>query len=132
MRWKKNESAVNTFCCSRGLVVVVGIFLGLQADDWYRSRTGQQQLATYLQAVSKELETAASLRRGHIAWHERVIDGLVKVSKGSRAEYRPATRVQDPMTLRRSRRTADFCQTELRGLQVTAGIVCTDTVVIRR
>lgn len=64
------------------VVVVVGIFLGLQADDWYRARAEQQQLATYLQAVSNELETTASLRRGYIAWHERVIDGLVKALEG--------------------------------------------------
>ena len=58
------------------LVVVVGIFLGLQADSWYQSRSEQRELETYLQALSEELGTSAWMRGNYVQWHRRVIDGL--------------------------------------------------------
>lgn len=60
------------------LVVVVGIFLALQADSWYQSRTEQKQLSVYLQALTDELGTSAWMTERFVGWHERVIDGLGK------------------------------------------------------
>lgn len=58
------------------LIVVVGIFLGLQADSWYQSKSEQEQLEKYLQAVSDELASSTWIRERYVAWHERVIEGL--------------------------------------------------------
>lgn len=64
------------------LVVVVGIFLALQADSWYQARTEEKQLSVYLQALTDELGTTAWITERYVDWHERVIDGLLKVLDG--------------------------------------------------
>ena len=60
------------------LVVMAGIFLGLQADSWTQSRSEKKELSTYLQALSDELGSTAWMRRNYVGWHDDVIDGLRK------------------------------------------------------
>lgn len=64
------------------LVVVVGIFLALQADSWYQTRSEQKQLSVYLQALTDELGSSAWIRERYVGWHQRVIDGLLNTLDG--------------------------------------------------
>lgn len=57
-------------------VVVVGIFLGLQADSWNSTRIAKADLRDYLQALSQELANTVDIREQHIRWEKAVIDGL--------------------------------------------------------
>ena len=41
------------------LIVVVGIFIGLQVDDWNRSRIDRLDIAEYLQRIQKDLNRDA-------------------------------------------------------------------------
>ena len=41
------------------LIVVVGIFIGLQVDDWNRSRIDRADIAEYLQRIQKDLKRDA-------------------------------------------------------------------------
>jgi len=61
------------------LVVIVGIFLGLQADSWYESKSRKRELDSYLSALADELANTAWMRTNYVHWHERVIAGLKKV-----------------------------------------------------
>lgn len=61
------------------LVVIVGIFLGLQADSWYESKSKKRQLDSYFRALSDELANSAWVRTNYVRWHEKVIDGLKTV-----------------------------------------------------
>ena len=61
------------------LVVIIGIFLGLQADSWYESKSRNRELDSYLSALADELANTAWMRTNYVHWHERVIAGLKKV-----------------------------------------------------
>jgi hypothetical protein len=41
------------------MIVVVGIFIGLQVDDWNRSRIDRADIAEYLQRIQKDLQRDA-------------------------------------------------------------------------
>lgn len=61
------------------LVVIVGIFLGLQADGWYESKSKKRELDSYFSALADEVANTAWVRTNYVRWHERVIDGLKRV-----------------------------------------------------
>ena len=61
------------------LVVIVGIFLGLQADSWYESQSRKKELDSYFWSLSDELANSAWMRTNYVRWHEKVIDGLKTV-----------------------------------------------------
>jgi hypothetical protein len=61
------------------LVVIVGIFFGLQADSWYESKSKKKELDSYFGALADELANSAWMRTNYVRWHERVIDGLKEV-----------------------------------------------------
>ena len=57
-------------------VVIIGIFLGLQADSWNRARIAKADLDDYLQALSQELANTVDIRERQIRWENAVVDGL--------------------------------------------------------
>ena len=61
------------------LVVVVGIFLGLQADSWYESESKKRELNSYFGVLSDELANTKWSRTNYVRWHQKVIDGLKMV-----------------------------------------------------
>ena len=45
------------------LIVVVGIFIGLQVDDWNQVRIGRSDIAIYLQRIHGDLNRDATFSR---------------------------------------------------------------------
>ena len=90
------------------LVVIIGIFLGLQADGWYESQSKKRELYSYYGALSDELANTAWMRKNYVRWHEGVIDGLKKAQAAldgvpvtedeEELVYRALTNVGNPPT----------------------------------
>ena len=54
------------------VVLVVGIFLGLQVDNWNQERQAHEAAKTYYARLADDLRTELELRRTRIAYYERV------------------------------------------------------------
>ena len=54
------------------IVVVTGIFLGLQADNWNEDRQARAASKVYYARLADDLRTELELRRTRIAYYERV------------------------------------------------------------
>lgn len=61
------------------IVVIVGIFLALQADSWNQDRLARKDLEVYMQSLTQELANTVTIRNQHIVWETKVIKGLMNV-----------------------------------------------------
>ncbi len=62
-------------------VVVVGIFLGLQANMWFQTSLERKELDAYLKALTGELTTSVAIYGSYAEHSQRSIDGLTNALK---------------------------------------------------
>jgi len=68
------------------LIVVVGIFIGLQVDDWNEGRKTQERESEYLAALSEDLKTVRSNVESAIKTHENLASYGLKALEILRGE----------------------------------------------
>lgn len=79
------------------IVVVVGIFLGLQVDNWNETRKSLREEASYLSRLAVELEANRTATQQRVESHrerEKVLRELVAVLGGERSEVHPPDGIQ--------------------------------------
>ena len=58
------------------LIVVTGVFIGIQVVNWNDARREQQELATSLENLAQEISNTAWHRSDQAEWMDRVVAGL--------------------------------------------------------
>ena len=76
-RFTQHVTEQNWFAVFLDLVVVVlGIFLGLQVSNWNDERRADRELRTYLDSLATEFQASADILENHVAWQTGIMDGL--------------------------------------------------------
>jgi hypothetical protein len=65
------------------LVVVVGLFLGLQIDNWWEGQKEARIESTYLQEIREDFELNKSSLHGQISDAEQVLRGMIALHEQS-------------------------------------------------
>ncbi|QBY05886.1 hypothetical protein E2K93_16605 [Thalassotalea sp. HSM 43] len=58
------------------LIVVVGIFLGLQVNNLNIERQANNELKAYLQDLATEVQNSIDMKQSHVVWQNKVRQGL--------------------------------------------------------
>jgi hypothetical protein len=60
------------------LIVVVGVFVGMQVTNWNEDAADRRRGAEYVERLSLEMESDLATRRGEVAYFSAVLDGVLR------------------------------------------------------
>jgi len=63
------------------LIVVVGVFAGMQVSNWNSDAADRRRGAEYVERLSQDLESDLATRRADVAYYAAVLDSLVRTNE---------------------------------------------------
>ena len=63
------------------LIVVVGVFVGMQVSNWNSDAADRRRGAEYVERLSQDLESDLATRRADVAYYAAVLDSLVRTNE---------------------------------------------------
>jgi len=62
------------------LIVVVGVFVGMQVSNWNAEAADRRRGADYVERLSGDMEIDLAARRGEVAYYAAVLDSVVRAN----------------------------------------------------
>jgi len=62
------------------VIVVVGVFIGIQVANWNAAQADQRRGAEYVQRLARDMEPDLVTRRGEAAYYAAVLDSVVRAN----------------------------------------------------
>lgn len=63
------------------LIVVVGVFVGMQVSNWNADAADRRRGVEYVERLSQDLESDLATRRADVAYYAAVLDSLVRTNE---------------------------------------------------
>jgi hypothetical protein len=62
------------------VIVVVGVFVGIQVSNWNGEQADRRRGAEYVERLSRDMEIDLAARRGEVAYYEAVLDSVLRAN----------------------------------------------------